>query len=142
MTTHQVPNRHAAAFSRDSGASPSVPAATPFSWGTGSATHSRTDARLEPQPGMDPEQSPTDPTELLTGLRRIRTEMSALPPLDHRPVGDQIVQDLDEVIQRARLAASNVVNGLELPPPETRGASVREAVHLPSGPDYPAPTYR
>ena len=141
MTT-PVPNRHAAAFSRDSGASPSVPAATPFSWGTGPATQSRTDPRLERQPRMDPEQSPTDLTELLTGLGRIRTEMSALTRLDHRPVGE-IVQDFDEVIQRARPAASDVVNGHESPHlPESRGASVREAVHLPSGPDYPAPTYR
>lgn len=141
MTTHHVPNRHAAAFSRDSGASPSPPVAATSSWATVPAPDSRTDARLEPQPGIDVERSHPDLTELLTGLRRIRTDMSALTPLDQRPVGDQMVQDLDEVIQRARLA-SDGVNGLEAPLPETRGASVREAVHLPSGPDYPAPTYR
>jgi hypothetical protein len=92
---------------------------------------------------LGPQQSGPDLTEILIRLRRIRTEITALTPLADRPVASEIVHDLDEVIQRAGLAASGLVSPQELPPlPESRRAPTHEAVHLPSGPDYWPPTYR
>lgn len=90
-------------------------------------------------PGPDGPRSDADLTEILTRLRSIRTEISALTAQDHRPVGDMIVHELDEVIQRTGQAASGPVNDQERPP---RPGSRHDMPHLPSGPDYPAPTYR
>ena len=142
MTTHHFSDPRLAGFGRDSGASPSLPAAPPSSRAAGPDRYARTDVKMEQEPHLDPQLGP-DLTEILIRLRRIRTDISAHTPPDNRPVEDRIVQDLDEVIQRARLLLFDIVKRKERRPvPELCEGSVHEAVHLPCGPDYPGPMYR
>jgi hypothetical protein len=100
-------------------------------------------ARLGHQSGAYPRRPGLDLTDVLLRLRRIRTEISALPALERGSVGTRMLQDLDELIRRAGPAASCLLNDDEpAPHRELRDAPTHEAVHLPSGPDYPAPSYR
>jgi hypothetical protein len=100
-------------------------------------------ARLGHQSGAYPSLPGLDLTDVLLRLRRIRTEISALPVVERGSVGARMLQDLDELIRRAGPAASCLVNEDEpAPHPALRTGPTHEAVHLPSGPDYPAPSYR
>lgn len=99
--------------------------------------------RMDQDSRLDPQQVDPNLAEALTRLRSIRTEISVLTAQDHRPLGDLIVHDLDEVIERAGLAASGLLDHPERPSlTESRSASTHKTVHLPSGPDYPPPNYR
>lgn len=139
MTTTHGQDRYLAALPRDSGASASLVAASP-SWLTGPLLHSP-GIRTGHQSRPDPEAVGPDLAEMLTRLQHIRTELCALRNYAHPPIADTIVHDLDEAIQLAHLPACPVDDQRRPPPPEPHGAA-QTAVRLPSGPDYPAPTYR
>lgn len=88
-----------------------------------------------PQP-VRPDEGVTDlaPDEIRSRLRRIRDEVSALPPVRNTPLGKKLLHDLDEVIESAGAVDPVALHGEQL--------RRRPVVVLPSGPDYPAVTHR
>ena len=124
MTTRHALMVPVSASGQDSGVSRIGSAAATSSRRADPGSSKRTGARVGAELRLDPAELAPNLSEILVRLRRLRTEISALTPLAHRPVGDQIVQELDDVIQRARLVVSGVANGRgSLPLPGSRGVS-------------------